>query len=399
MKWFNVKARDDNARHAHVVIDKAIGSDWAPDWIADFTGEKPARELIDEIEALGELDEITVELNSPGGDVASGVRIYNYLKNHCARIHTRVTGCAASIATVIMMAGDTRSMAIGSTMMTHRASGLMVGFFNAREMEETATALKTVDASMVDIYAAATGKPAEEIGAMLDEGDVFHGATEALEWGFATEADNTLKAVASANPGLYMKQLEQQGEIARLKAQLKGQGSDDSSASMTAADALALAFDMTPEQAEAQAADLGDRIMALSAAGSQGQASARAVAEPIAKALDMTTSAVLDDPKAAADRINDKVNEVGELAVNQDRTRITAIIKACNTTGQGQLLEKLVNNGMAEEQATEYIYDVAAASGNRHSINNSHSPEDGHRPGIDYAAIYARQNGRYAPQA
>lgn len=356
MKWFNVAARDDNARHAHVVIDKPIGSDWAPDWISDFTGEKPARELISEIAALGELDDITVELNSPGGDVASGVRIYNYLKDHQAKIHTRVTGCAASIATVIMMAGDTRSMAIGSTMMTHRASGLMVGFFNAREMAETAKQLESIDAAMVDIYIAATGKSADDISAMLDQGDTYHGAAEAVEWGFATEADATLKAVASADISPYLKQLEQSGEIARLKAQVKGQAGGESAPAMTAADALALAFDVTPEQAEDQAADLGDQIIALRRR------------EP-------------DDNSAAL-----------KSAVDADRTRVTAIIKACETTGQTQLLEKLVANGMAEAQASEYIYDVAAASGNRHSIHNSHSPEGGHQAGIDYSAIYARQN-------
>lgn len=398
MAWFNVTARDDNPRHARVVIDKPIGSDWAPDWIADFTGEKPAREFIAAVDALGEIDDITVEINSPGGDVASGVRIYNYLKDHKARIHTRVTGCAASIATVIMMAGDTRSMAIGSTMMTHRASGLLVGFFNASEMEETAKALKSIDAAIVDIYVAATGKTADDINAMLDQGDTYHGADEAVEWGFATEADAKLRAVASADISPYLKQLEQSGEIARLQAQLKGQ-SNTNTASMTAADALALAFDMTPEQAEAQAADLGDRIMALTAKGGAGAEQASNVAAPIAQALGIEPSAVLDDPAAAAQQITEKLGQAGDEAVSQERTRVTAIIKACQTTGEAQLMEKLVSNGMKEAQASEYIYDVAAASGNRHSINNSHSPEGGHRPGIDYAAIYARQNGRHAPQA
>lgn len=385
MTWFTAEARDDNPRHAHVIIDKAIGSDWAPDWIADLTGEKPAREFIDEIEALGELDDITLELNSPGGDVASGVRMYNYLKKHRANIHTRVTGCAASIATVIMMAGDTRSMAIGSTMMTHRASGLMLGFFNAREMEETAQSLKTIDASMVDIYADATGQAPEDIAAMLDKGDVFHGATEALEWGFTTEAAGALKAVASANPGLYMKQLEQQGEIERLKAQVKGQGSGEPPASMTAADALALAFNMTPKQAEAQAADLGDRIVALQ----------KAQGDPLEN-IDITSQWLWDNHGTVASNIYDAG---WDSAADAERTRVTAIIKACQTTGQPQLLEKLVDNGMAEAHASEYIYDVASASGNRHSINNAHSPEGGHRPGIDHAAIYARLNGRQAPTA
>lgn len=386
MKWFTAQANADNPRSATVSIDKPIGSDWAPDWIQDFTSEQPAREFIAAVNALGELDEITVEINSPGGDVASGVRIYNYLKDHSATVHTRVTGTAASIATVIMMAGDKRSMAVGSTMMTHRASGLMMGFFNAQEMEDTARNLKSIDASMVDIYAAATGKEKEAIAGLLDQGDTYMGADEAIEWGFATDADSQLKAVACTDPALYMKQLEQTGEIAKLKAQIAGSGS-----TLTAADALALAFDMTPDQAEAQAADLGDRIIDLKA--SAGGVNAKAVVEPIAQALGVDAQSIIDDPKSAALRLSAKIDEVGQTAVDHDRARVNAIIKACQTTGQSQLLEKLVTNGMDGQQASEYIYDVAAAHGNRFSIHNSHSPEGGHgQARINHNAIYARYN-------
>ena len=381
MPWFTAKAQADNARKALVSIDKPIGSDWAPDWISDFTGEQPAREFIAAVDALGELDEITLEINSPGGDVASGVRIYNYLRNHQAKVHTRVTGTAASIATIIMMAGDTRSMAIGSTMMTHRASGLMLGFYNAQEMEETARNLKTIDAAMVDIYAATTGKGKEEIAALLDQGDTFLGADEAIEWGFATEADSQLKAVACADPKLFMKQLEQAGEIAKLKAQLAG----STTATMTAAEALALAFDMTPEEAEAQAADLGDRILSMKKkAEPETEAEAASIVAAAIKQFPDISKAFGDSAQASAQ------------AVEQERTRITAIVKACQTTAQTQLMEKLISNGMDDKQASEYIYDVAAAHGNSITIHNSHSPEGGQKKQIDYDAIYARHRPKQA---
>ena len=375
MKWFTAKALADNPRRAHVVIDKAIGSDWAPDWISDFTGEQPARDFIAEIDALGELDDIDLDLNSPGGDVASGVRIMNYLIQHQAKVHVRVTGMAASIATVIMMAGDTRTMGVGTTIMTHRTSSLMVGFFNAQEMQETARNLSKFDDALVDAYVAATGKSAEEINGLLDQGDTIMGADEAIEWGFATDKDAKLAAVASADFAPYMKQLEQEGELVHLRALA---GKKPASTTMTAADALALAFDLTPEQAEAQAADLGDRIIALRQA-------------PTVASVDDVPAELREQIQAAALAGMEPAPQPDEILAGE-RARITAIVKACQTTGQTQLLEKLVDNGMPEAQASEYIYDVAAASGNRHSIHNSHSPEGGHRPGIDYAAIYARQN-------
>ena len=386
MKWFKAQAMADNPRKAIVSIDKPIGSDWAPDWISDFTGEQPAREFIAAVDGLGELDEITLEINSPGGDVASGVRIYNYLRNHTAKVHTRVTGTAASIATIIMMAGDTRSMAIGSTMMTHRASGLMLGFYNAQEMEETAKNLKTIDAAMVDIYAATTGKDKDAIAALLDQGDTFLGSDEAIEWGFATEADAQLKAVACADPKLFMKQLEQAGEIAALKAKLAGAGTE----TMTAADALALAFDMTPEEAEAQAADLGDKIIALRQQGAQNNGADFVTL--IATALDIDLAEIQAQPKKAAWAIKALRSSQPGKVLEEERTRVTSIIKACQTTGQPQLMEKLIANGMDDKQASEYIYDVAAAHGNRFSIHNSHSPEGGHKAGIDHTKIYDRYN-------
>ncbi len=415
MPWFSIQAREDNPRHAVVVIDKPIGSDWAPDWINDFMGLQPAREFIAAVDELGELDEITVEINSPGGDVASGVRIYHYLRGHSAKVHTRVTGMAASIATVIMMAGDTRSMAIGSNMMTHRASALICGAFNVADMEEIASNLKKVDASLVEIYTTTTGKSADEISGLLDQGDTYLDAEEALDWGFATDADESLRAVASADITPFMKQLEQSSEIAKLRAQLKGQGGG---ATMTAADALALAFDLTPEQAEAQAADLGDRIIALRqraepkseaeaanvvagfiesfpslAIAVQHQEEGKPVAL-IAKALQMDAKDIVAEPGKAVQAIKALQTGAGnpDEILATERTRVSAIAKACQTTGQHQLLEKLVGNGMPEEQASEYIYDVAAARGDGQHINGSHSPEGGHRAGIDYGKIYARQN-------
>lgn len=400
MPWFSIQARDDNPRHAHVVIDKPIGSDWAPDWISDFFGEMPAREFIDAVEAMGELDEITLEINSPGGDVASGVRIYNYLRNHGAKIHTRVTGMAASIATVVMMAGETRSMALGSSIMVHRAMSLMLGYFNANEMEETARNLKIVDSSMIDIYAAATGKGADELGALLDQGDTYLGADEAIEWGFATEADASLQAVACADPGLFKKQLEQAGKLAQAEAQLARlqQPQEPPATTMTAAEALALAFDITPEEAEAQAADLGDQIIAL-----RQQVPVSADLEPItlvANALMLNPDEMRKDPKQIIDKLKD-LRENGSFSaadltaeVERERSRVTAILKACQTAGTPQLVEKLITNGMAAEQASEYILDVAAAGDDAGHIFNGHSPEGGHKKPIDYQKIYDRQNRR-----
>lgn len=381
MPWFTAQAMAENPRIAHIAIDNPIGSDWAPDWISDFTGEKPARELIAAIDALGELDEIHIELNCPGGDVASGVRIYNYLKNHRAKVHTKVTGMAASIAVTIMMAGDTRTMGVGTTVMTHRASSLMVGFYNAKEMQETAANLTKFDDAIVDVFVGVTGKTAEEINGLLDQGDTVMGADEALAWGIATAKDAQLQAVACADMSKFKKQLEEHGELINLRAQLAGQQT-----TMSAADALALAFDLTPEEAEAQAADLGDQIIAMKK---------NAPPKTEAEASNLVASMIKQYPDIA------KAFDGGESAtqaVATERTRVTSIIKACQTTGQNQLMEKLISNGMDTDQATGYVFDVAAAHGEGQHIHNSHSPEGGQakQANVNYVNAYARFNRKPA---
>ena len=392
MPWFTAQAMAENPRIAHIAIDNPIGSDWAPDWISDFTGEKPARELIAAIDALGELDEINIELNCPGGDVASGVRIYNYLKNHRAKVHTKVTGMAASIAVTIMMAGDTRTMGVGTTVMTHRASSLMVGFYNAKEMQETAANLTKFDDAIVDVFVGVTGKTAEEINGLLDQGDTVMGADEALAWGIATAKDAQLQAVACADMSKFKKQLEEHGELINLRAQLAGQQT-----TMSAADALALAFDLTPEEAEAQAADLGDQIIALRQQAPTANAEGQPLAV-IAKALSLDPADVQQTPESAVQAIQRLQAAQPEQVLATERTRVTSIIKACQTTGQNQLMEKLISNGMDTDQATGYVFDVAAAHGEGQHIHNSHSPEGGQarQASVNYANAYARFNRKPA---
>jgi ribosomal protein L30E len=131
----------------------------------------------------------------------------------------KVTGMAASIATVIMLGGDTRTMGVGTSIMTHRASTLMMGYYNRKELEEHATGIAAIDNAIVDAYVASTGKSADEINELLDRGEVDMGADEAIEWGFATDKDAKLKAVASADPAQFRQQIEMQGKIRAAEAE------------------------------------------------------------------------------------------------------------------------------------------------------------------------------------
>jgi ATP-dependent protease ClpP protease subunit len=109
-----------------------------------------ARDVIDELRAL-EAEKITLHINSPGGDVFDGIAIYQALRAHPAEITTRVEGLAASIATVIAMAGDRIVMAKHSTMMIHDPWGFTIG--NAEDHEKQAAVLNQLGDEIASIYA------------------------------------------------------------------------------------------------------------------------------------------------------------------------------------------------------------------------------------------------------
>lgn len=140
---------------------------------------------------LGALDaptsDITVRINSPGGDVFEGVGIYNALvtwsnAQEGRKITVKIDSLAASIASVIAMAGDEIEIAGNAMMMIHRASTMTWG--NAADHKASATTLEQIDQIIVDTYEARTAQKPEDLKAWLD-GETYMTAAEAVERGFA----------------------------------------------------------------------------------------------------------------------------------------------------------------------------------------------------------------------
>lgn len=96
------------------------------------------------------LNTINVNINSPGGDVFSGLGIYNYLKNSKLTVNTNVLGLAASIASVILMAGDNISANENSLIMIHQSWASSMG--NSDDLRETADLLDKVDNIITNVY-------------------------------------------------------------------------------------------------------------------------------------------------------------------------------------------------------------------------------------------------------
>jgi ATP-dependent protease ClpP protease subunit len=182
----------DKARHAvegrewfRIVnrVDAAAGSTFAEVYLYDEIGfyGVSAGQFVAELGAL-DVDEIDLHVNSPGGEVWDGIAIYNALVNHRASINAYTDGIAASAASVIVMAGDTRVMAKGSQLMIHDAWGLCVG--NAAEMAAMATRLDQESDNIAGIYSSRAGGTVKQWRkAMVEE--TWYNAEEAVAAGLA----------------------------------------------------------------------------------------------------------------------------------------------------------------------------------------------------------------------
>ena len=139
-----------------------------------------AQEFTDAIPA--DATDITVRINSPGGAVGEGLAIYNYLKDHKARVTTIVDGYAASMASVIMLAGDIVKVHEGSIVMVHNPWMTTAG--NAEELRKSADDLEVHGDAIKAIYARETELSGDKIDALM-AGETYLIGSDALELGFA----------------------------------------------------------------------------------------------------------------------------------------------------------------------------------------------------------------------
>lgn len=143
-----------------------------------------AKKLIDEIKSLGELDELVVRINSPGGSVYEGTAIYNFLKGLKAKKLVKIDGVAASMASEIAMAGDVVTMPSNTLMMIHDP---MIGTFgNADELRSIADFLDKIKEGSLSIYTAKSGQSREVVAQMMSA-ETWMTAAEAKELGFCDE--------------------------------------------------------------------------------------------------------------------------------------------------------------------------------------------------------------------
>lgn len=153
-----------------------IGESWDGSGV---TAKRVAAQLRD----IGD-NQVTVDINSPGGNVFEGFAIYNLLRDHPRKVNVRVIGVAASAASVVAMAGDNIQIARAGFLMMHNTWTVAIG--NRHDLRALADMMEPFDDALAEIYALRSGGDKAGISVMLNQELWLNGA-QAVEEGFADE--------------------------------------------------------------------------------------------------------------------------------------------------------------------------------------------------------------------
>lgn len=161
----------------------------------NFFGEGiTARRISAALRAIGDKD-VTVHINSPGGDYFEGLAIYNLLREHKREVTVKVLGLAASAASIIAMAGDRVEVPRAGFLMIHNTWVMAMG--DRHDLREFAATLEPFDDAMASVYVARSGMDEKEVHKMMDR-ETWMAGEQAVDKGFADALLAADEAVADA---------------------------------------------------------------------------------------------------------------------------------------------------------------------------------------------------------
>lgn len=183
--WYAIHKASDGEAEVEVSIYDEIGF-----------GGVTAKDFMAEVKKL-KGQHIHLRINSVGGSVIEGAAIYNALRRHKGGLTVHVDGLAASMASVIAMAGEEVYIADNAMLMIHNPWSMTMG--DADDLRKEADVLDKLKNTLVNAYARKTGMEAEDIAAMMDE-ETWLNATQSVAMGFADEIEDGIEAAASLSP-------------------------------------------------------------------------------------------------------------------------------------------------------------------------------------------------------
>jgi ATP-dependent protease ClpP protease subunit len=188
-QWYNLAVNEDASEASAYLYDDIGGYGIT------------AKDFIEEVNYL-KAKNLNVRINSYGGEIDQGVAIYNFLKDYDGEVNVYVDGIAASIASVIAMAGDKVIMGEAALMFIHNPWTMAAG--DAASFQKEAANLQKRKAALMAIYTAKTGIASEIISQLMDEETLLN-AKEAVEMGFANSIDEIEQPEMAFNSSMYNK--------------------------------------------------------------------------------------------------------------------------------------------------------------------------------------------------
>jgi len=189
LKYYTIRNQADDEGSAEILLYGDIGDSlWS-----EGTG---AKQFAEDLKKCGKVGNLNIRINSPGGSVFEGLAIYNTLERHSAKKTVTIDGLAASIASVIAMAGDTVVMPKNAVMMVHDPLAMTVG--NAEDHRKMAEGLDKIKTGLISAYAKKTKMSNQDIADLMSD-ETWMTANEAVEWGFADEVAEPMRMAASMN--------------------------------------------------------------------------------------------------------------------------------------------------------------------------------------------------------
>lgn len=259
------------------------------------------------VQALSEHrgNSIEVHINSGGGDVFEGLAIYNALRQWNGKVNVHIDGLAASMASMIAMAGDTVSMASASLLMIHNPYTSVSG--DQHKMQKTADLLETVRQTLLGAYTRKTGMSSEAIIELLDE-ETWMDADTAKRLGFVDEITESDLDMAACLRGVDLTQFKNPPEIVMSK------------------------------EKEAAPAVTEEAVVAA--------------VEPIAVSAAQPKEVQMDSQKIAAE-----VEAAKTKATTDERKRVSEITSLCASAKVGELAASMIDGGLTVDQARAQILD------------------------------------------
>lgn len=219
-KFWEVKSAAEEKSGEIYIYGEIVSYRW-------YEEDTTAKSFKEDLDALGDIDVLNVYINSPGGSVFQGQAIVSILKRLNSTINVHIDGMAASIASVIAMAGHTIHMPSNSMMMIHNPWTLTYG--NASELRKQADDLDKIRESMISMYLDKAGEKLDRdtLVNLLDK-ETWLTAQECYDYGLCDVIEEEKEIAASINLDMLYKYKNTPKELLSKKTiqQQKGNAED-----------------------------------------------------------------------------------------------------------------------------------------------------------------------------